>query len=194
MILAEAVEAMGDLGAKGMTAFVDATIAAMRGSKKAYGEFGKVILKWSADTLKAMAATAAGKALYYLAEAAAWASVGNAESAGKALEAAGMYGMMTAYTGAAAIGAGLVSANNAPSGDFMSQSERESSTGLSGGSGGITGDETLTIDQARLAATSFNITHVYNAAVYFGSQDLATVAGMQEVIDTGELYIAEEVA
>ena len=195
MLLADAVDALGAMGSQGMSTFVDATVAALRGSKKAYGEFGKVMLKWSADTLKAMAATAAGKALYYLAEAAAWASVGNFASAGVAMQAAGLYGTMALYTGVAAVGAGLASAANAPTGDFMSQDERESTTGLAGSSsGGVTGGGSMSIDQARLAATSFNVTHVYNNVVNFGSQDIATVAGIQAVIDTGELFLSEEVA
>jgi hypothetical protein len=186
MTMGEAVQAAGDLGSAGMGFFIDATIAAARGSKKSYGEMGKLILKWAADSLKAMAATAAGKAIYYMAESFALASNPlTAALAPTAMAAAKTYGIMAAYAGTAAVGVGMISANNAPSGNTMSQSEREDTTGLADDSG-YGGERTIT--QGRLAATNMTVTHIYNGSVYFGSQDLATAGGIQEVIDTGELY------
>lgn len=190
--LATAVEKLGELGAAGMDMFVDATVAALGGSRKAYGELGKAVLKWSADTLKAVASTAAGKALFYTAEGLAHLSMGNAGAAGNAFAAAKVYGVMAGYGAAAAIVMGAASQANAPAGTFMSPAEREQTTGLAGQTGSSSGSSTTTTSLAA-SPTAVHVTHIYQRDVYFGSQDQASAERIQEILDTGALHFEPEV-
>lgn len=193
--MGQAMASMSDLGSTAMTSLLDAVVGSLHGMSGAYREFGKVILKWAADTIKGIAASAAAKALYYVAEGWAWSSMGMATRASQAFTAAKMYGRVAVVSGVAAVAVGSASASNAPEGSFLSQQERERTTGLarsssSGQAGG--GATTTTIEQARLAATSFTVTHNYFAPVYFGSQDESTVAGIQTLLNTGALYVSQE--
>ena len=193
MAMGELVKQAGELGAESMSTFLDATVAALAGSKGAYAEFGKAMLKWAADTLKSLAATAFGKALYYKAE--AWALASNpltAWMAPSARAAAGAYAKMAAWGGAAALGLGLMSAATAPSGTYMSQSEREQTTGLAGQTTTAGGRTTTVTDMAQ-RPTTIHVTTIFNGSVHFASQEAMTVRTLQEYLDTGSLRLSTEV-
>jgi len=187
--MGEAAEAAGELGAKGMSTFLDASIAALHGSKTSYAELGKVVLKWAADTLKSIAVQAASKALFYTAEGLAWMSLGNAKNSGEAFAAAKMYGLVALAAAPAAIAVGAVSAKNAPEGTHMSQAEREQTTGLA-----EPGSRTRNLHVTRTAPTTIHVTHNYFGEVNYRSQAVSDAAAIQEVIETGDIYIGEEVA
>ena len=135
MAMGEMVNMAGDAGAVGMGLLVDGVIAAARGTKGAYAEMGKAMLKWAADNMKSLAMTAVGKATFYAAEAIAL-SINplTMHLVPAALAASGAYWSLATYAGAAAVGIGLVSAANAPSGSYYSQDQRDSMTGVGGGS------------------------------------------------------------
>ena len=188
LAMGEMIQQASALAGESMGWFIDSTVSAMMGGKRAYAELGKMALKWSADTLKSLAATAAAKAIFYKAEAYALASNPmTAALAPMAAAAAGVYASLAAKTAVLAVGLGMASAANAPSGSYMSQSEREASTGLGDDYSGGYGSE-RTISRGALTAANVNVTHIYNGTVNFGSQDLATASGLQRVIDSGELY------
>jgi hypothetical protein len=194
MAMGESVQMAGDLAGEGMGLFVDATIAAARGSKGAYAEMGKAMLKWAADSLKGMAVTAASKAMFYYAESLALATNPlTAALAPTALAAAGAYLKIAAVSGAAAIGVGAVSANNAPSGAYYSQDQRDSMTGLSGRQGGPGGSSggTRTLNVTRTAPTNITVIHNNYGTQIYQSEAQSDAAAIAEVWDTGNIYTEE---
>jgi len=192
-ILTDAFNNLGAFGEQAMTSLIDASIAAVRGSKKSYGEMGKVLAKWTADTLKAVASQAAGKALFYTAEGLAHLSMGNGVKAGEAFAAAKTYAVTAGVAGTMAVAVGAVSANNAPTGAFMSEREKEETAGLDTSSA-ASGSRAITSSQVAQAAAAIHVTHVYYGNVYFGDQNQATTEAIQDQIDTGALSFGEEVS
>ena len=187
MAMGEAVNFAGQAGAEGMGLFIDATVAAARGSKAAYAEMAKAVLKWAATTMTGMAKTAAGKALFYKAE--AFALLSNpltASLAPQAAAAAATYASMAAYAGAAAIGLGLMSAANAPSGTYYSQDQKDSMTGLSAAGGSGSRDRNLSV--TRTAPTTINVIYNNYGTQNYNSEARATADSILEAMDySGEV-------